>query len=55
MSIWVVGLELKGSVIGGNGSVKVALLLKSNAQVGVSLWIVGFELESTVVGGNGSV
>ena len=55
MSLWVVGLELESTVVGGNGSVSVALLLKSNAQVVVRIWVVGLEFKGSVVEGNGSV
>ena len=40
MSFWVVGLELKSSVVGGNGSIQITLLLESIAKVVVSFWVV---------------
>ena len=48
MSFWVVGIELEGGVVGGNGSGSVALLLESIAQVVVSIWVVGLELKGLV-------
>ena len=42
VSIWVVGLKLNSSVVGGNGSIYVALLLISIAQAVISFWELGF-------------
>ena len=55
MSFWVVGLELKSSVEGGNGSIQITLLLENIAKVVMSLWVVGLELKSSFIGGNGSI
>ena len=53
MSLWIVGLELKSGVVGGDCCGQVTLLLKSKAEVIVGFWVVGLESKSGVVRGDG--
>ena len=43
MGLGVVGLELDGGAIGGDGLIQLALILEGIAQVVVGLGIVGLE------------
>lgn len=44
MSIWEVGVELKGIIEGSDGRSEIALFMKSCTKVVVSLWKAKIEL-----------